>query len=320
MISPTLTPQMASVAASTIDGIISKDIFHTLLVHPLLNAIIAIYKLLTNTQIPFALGFALIILVLVMRKLMDPLYNMQTESSKKMQLVSPLLKKIQEEYKDNKEELSKKTMELYKEHGINPMSGCLPLLVQMPFIFGLYQAVNVLFTSDVNGKLVQNINAVLYSASIHITNIDTNFFGINLGASPSNFGLLSFYMLVPIITALLSYIQFTQTLALVPPVAKSDDSKVTELSKVESKDKKPAADDFQQSFNTQMKFMMPAMIGYFSWQFPVGLALYWNITTVYSIVQYLQNKKNNVAVGTLIEDNVNIVKKHDKKLSEIKVK
>lgn len=268
---------MATQAAHTIDGLVGHNLFQVLFVYPLINVLAAIHNVLGSLHIPYALGFAIIILVLILRKLSDPLYKSQMENSKKMQEIQPELKKLQTEYKDNKEELSKKTMELYKEKNINILAGCLPALIQIPIFLALYQAISIFFTVDVNGKLLTNINSVLYSKLIYFNTIDPHFFGINLGLAPSNFGYISPFILVPILTGYLTYVQFTQSMPKAQPTSPSENQ-----------------DDMQQAMNTQMKFMMPAMIGYFAYSFPLGLSLYWNITTIYSIVQYIQmNKKTH---------------------------
>ena len=83
----------------------------------------------------------IIILFSVLTKLMFyPLTRTSTRSMKKMQLMQPKIKAIQEKYKDNQEKQSKATMELYKKEKVNPMAGCLPLLLQMPVFVALYQA------------------------------------------------------------------------------------------------------------------------------------------------------------------------------------
>ncbi|MBF8984425.1 membrane protein insertase YidC [Lutibacter sp. B2] len=83
-------------------------------------------------------GFAIILFTLVIKFLLLPLTMHQMKSTKSMSEVQPKLKALQEKYKNDKEKLNVKTMELYKEHKVNPMGGCLPLLIQMPVLFGLF--------------------------------------------------------------------------------------------------------------------------------------------------------------------------------------
>ena len=83
-------------------------------------------------------GFSIIILTLLIRVIMLPLYGKQIKYSARMAEVQPKLQEIQTRYAHDKETMNQKTMELYQKEGVNPTSGCLPLLIQTPIIFGLY--------------------------------------------------------------------------------------------------------------------------------------------------------------------------------------
>lgn len=90
-------------------------------------------------------GWAIIIVTIIVRILLLPLMIKQTKSTKAMQLIQPEMKKIQEKYKSKdaqtRQKLQQAQMELFQKHGVNPLAGCFPLLVQMPIIFGIYQAI-----------------------------------------------------------------------------------------------------------------------------------------------------------------------------------
>ena len=90
-------------------------------------------------------GIAIILLTMLVRGLMFPLGRKQALSAQKMQSLQPLLKELQEKYKEDKEKLTKETFALYKRHGVNPVSGCLPALIQLPIFVGLWQALNTSF-------------------------------------------------------------------------------------------------------------------------------------------------------------------------------
>ena len=87
-------------------------------------------------------GIAIILLTILVRALMFPLGRKQALAAKKMQELQPLLKDIQQKYKDDKEKQTKETFALYKKHGVNPVGGCLPALIQLPIFVGLWQALN----------------------------------------------------------------------------------------------------------------------------------------------------------------------------------
>jgi YidC/Oxa1 family membrane protein insertase len=83
-------------------------------------------------------GVAIIMLTILVRLVLFPLFQKQLTASAQMRKLNPFLKEIQEKYKDQPEEYQKKTMELYQKHKVNPLGGCLPTLVQFPVMIALY--------------------------------------------------------------------------------------------------------------------------------------------------------------------------------------
>lgn len=96
---------------------------------------------LTGRNQNYSYALALLIITIIFKGVTTPLSHAQYKSMKEMQKIQPLVKQLQEKYKDNQQELGKKMMDLYKEHGVNPLSGCLPLLIQMPMMIYLYRYV-----------------------------------------------------------------------------------------------------------------------------------------------------------------------------------
>ena len=107
------------------------DIFYL----PLFNLLIFFYEL---PFIDFAL--AIIIFTIVIRTVLAPVFIRQIRSQKEMQRMQPLIREVQRKHKGNRQKVSEETMALYREHGVNPAAGCLPVLVQLPILFALYQA------------------------------------------------------------------------------------------------------------------------------------------------------------------------------------
>lgn len=101
-----------------------------------LGALLKLIFDLTNNY-----GLSIILFTIVTKLLTLPLTLKQNKSMKELQEIQPKLKKLQEKYKNDKEQLNIKTMELYKEHNISPFGGCLPLLIQFPIIIGLFAAI-----------------------------------------------------------------------------------------------------------------------------------------------------------------------------------
>ncbi len=245
--------------------------FDVFLVFPLINVLVATYHLLVFLNIPFALGFAIIVLTVLIRVVLYPFTSAQLKAAKKMQGVSHYIAGLKEKHKGDSKRIQAETMKLYKEHGINPAAGCLPLLVQMPIIFALY---NVLQKAvDSSPTVLTYINSVLYSPSLHLTKIwDPSFFGVSLGRSPwDTAGPV--VLLVPIITGAL---QFVQSKMMLPQTSTSD----------KKPDKKN--EDFATAFQTQSTYIFPVMIAFFSVTLPLGLSLYWNTFSVFGIIQQYQ--------------------------------
>ena len=93
-------------------------------------------------------GLAIILLTVVIKMILYPLTAKQIQSMKAMQILQPKLKKLQEKYKDNPQLMQQKLAALYKDAGVNPLAGCLPMLIQMPILMGMYYA---LFNFDYGG-------------------------------------------------------------------------------------------------------------------------------------------------------------------------
>ncbi len=102
---------------------------------PLFNLLIFLYDL---PIIDFAL--AIIIFTIVIRTILAPLFVRQIRSQKEMQRMQPLVREIQRKHKGNRQKVTEETMALYKEHGVNQFGGCLPVVLQLPILFALYQA------------------------------------------------------------------------------------------------------------------------------------------------------------------------------------
>jgi YidC/Oxa1 family membrane protein insertase len=88
-------------------------------------------------------GIAILVVTLIVRIIVFPLMMKQIRYQKVMQSIQPELAKIREKYKDDKEKINAETMKVFQQYGANPFSGCLPIIVQMPILFALYQAITV---------------------------------------------------------------------------------------------------------------------------------------------------------------------------------
>jgi YidC/Oxa1 family membrane protein insertase len=144
-------------------------------------------------------------------------------------------------------------------------------------------------------KTIIEINKALYFSFLKINSIDSRFFGLDLVKSPKLAGAW-YYLLIPLVTGILQYFQAQASM---PPTSGNKTSAVGLSKKVgqtaEVKDKKDDSGDFQKAMNTQMKYIFPLMIGWFSYSLPIGLALYWNIFSIMGIMQYKKvNDKSKI--------------------------
>ncbi len=263
------------------------NIFEILLIQPTVNSILFFYNIFQNIGLPFAFGFSLIALTVSVRLLLHPFFHQQIKMTKKMEEVKPQMAKLTEKHKDDKKKLVEEQSKLYKEMGINPAMGCLFAIVQLPIFISLYQVLTKFVGNGHNmSHIVADINKYAYATWLKVQSLDPNFFGINLWVMPSQFQQHGyFYLVIPLITAALQYFQ----------VALSTPSQKPALATTNKEEKKSGADDMQAAMMTQMKYIFPVMIGYFSFTLPVGLSLYWDIFSIFSIVQYvIYNKKNKI--------------------------
>ena len=193
-----------------------------------------------------------------------------------MQRVAPHINALKDKHKGDAKKIQEETMKLYKEHGVNPAAGCVPLLIQIPVIWSLYRvlttAVNVNALKDIT-----SLNHVLYFSFLKLNHVwDTTMFGLSLGLSPSKLiAITPFVLLVPFITGVL---QFILSKMMMP-----EDILDAQIEIAKTTPKKE--DDFQAAFQKQSLFIFPVMIGFFSFSLPLGLSLYWNTFSVFGIIQ-----------------------------------
>lgn len=225
-------------------------------IDPVLHVLVWLYQVGGNN-----LGFAIITFTLLFRGLLVPLSIPSLKSQKKMRALKPHLTKLKAQYGHDKMLFQQKQMELYKEYDINPMSGCLPYLLQFGVLIVLYNA----------------LNYVLHTAQVFGVEIQTQFFGLNL-VKPDPTKIL------PILSGVT---QLVLSMMILPGVEHHDlvpdSSKNAEVKKVNAQE--TDVQEMAESMQKQMVFMMPVMTGIFALNFPSGLAMYWVTTTLFSIIQ-----------------------------------
>lgn len=256
-------------------------LFHSVIYNPLYNLLVFIYNILPVHDF----GVAIILVTIITKLILVPLSKKQIESQKKMAIIQPKVKEIQQKHKNDKEKQSKALMELYKTHKANPMSGCLPLIFQLVFLIALYR---VFFNISNAGLTVDQ--ASLYSFVANPGQINQYFLGIVDLSKAVNLSHLTFSDAPHLIlVALAAAAQYFQTKMLMAKQALSQKPKGKEDA------------DFAQIMSKQMLFLGPLLTLFIGIKFPAGLALYWLVSTGFMIAQqYLIEKKEKetVAIST----------------------
>ena len=195
-------------------------------------------------------GIVIILLTITVRLVLTPLTISQTRSMARMQKFQPELQELQKKFKDDKQKLQQETMAFYKKNNVNPLAGCLPLLLQLPVFFALFQALrtpsqivtNVLGVPYIPVYLFGNIKNVI----ANIPNIKFNFLWLNLNEKDP------FFILVILMVA-------TMFLS-------------TKMTTTDPKQK-------------MITYAMPLVFGVISWNMPSGILIYWVTTNIWSIGQ-----------------------------------
>jgi YidC/Oxa1 family membrane protein insertase len=238
-------------------------LWDTIIIKPFINLLLWIYSLVGN------FGVAVIIFTTLTRVILWPLTAKQIKSSTAMQALQNDKRyiEIQTKYKNDKERLAQEQMKLYQEMKINPMSSCLPLLIQFPIIIGLYQAlIQSLASAPID---LLNLSRHLYTNLLKVSEIlplNSKFLWMDMGSPERlfipglNFGIPVFAIIVVITTYISSKI-------ITPP-------------------QQPGANDQGAMMTKMMNLYMPVLMGWLAWSLQSGLALYFVVTNLIQIAQY----------------------------------
>jgi YidC/Oxa1 family membrane protein insertase len=206
-------------------------------------------------------GIAIILMTIMVKLITFPLNNKQIQSAKRMQVLQPEMKKIQQKYQDDKEKQNQAMSEFMRENNMNPLAGCLPLLVQFPILIGIFrllrEADKFLDMSTINPYLFQKAELIDLLA---VPNVSFDNF----------LSQISIYYVFPLIAGATTYIYSKMSMS---------------------------ADSSQK----MMLYMMPIMITVFSFSFPIGLVIYWIMNNLFSIGQHklivrLDDQKDETAL------------------------
>lgn len=235
--------------------------WETIIVYPIAKALVWLANAIGAIGIPFSMGWAIILITIIIKVATLPLTRKQLQSQKAMQELQPKLKELQDKYGKDRQKLSEEQMKLYKEAGVNPMGGCLPLLVQMPILWGLYQALYAVASTD----LVTPAQRVFFWIPDLFRPTLTEGTGwLGKSFQEQDWGTLFAYVSLPVIMLVTQLILQKMSQAPKDPKGRTDP---------------------QSQMMGQMMFFMPIMFGYITLGLPSGLTLYWTVSNVLSLIQ-----------------------------------
>jgi len=210
-------------------------------------------------------GWSIIIFTIIVKAALVPLTIKQLKSTKEMQKIQPELKKLQDKYKNDKEQLNVKQMELYKEHNINPFAGCLPLLIQFPIIIALFtvlrEPLQYVFMGDAGAYMDAIGQSFLWLKDLS----QPDLLGSMIPGLPEV--VAGFPGILPLTSALLTYFSFSTM----------------------------NSGQAENQMTKSMKLVMPVMILMWGTSFSAGLILYWTVSNAFQLVQQtlIQGVKKN---------------------------
>jgi YidC/Oxa1 family membrane protein insertase len=242
--------------------------WNLLIVDPMTNALLYIYSLLGQN-----FGLAIIVFTLIVRLITYPLTARQTKSMQALQELqkSDKWQNMQKKFKDDKEKLAQEQMKLYQEAGVNPFGSCFPTLIQFPIIIGLYQSISAAL-STTPLQLV-TLSQRIYSSFPNISSIvplKSHFLWMDLSQPERLYLPFLPDFGIPLLAILVVITSYFQTKLMSPTTGGDDQS--AQMSKM-------------------MNMYMPFLMGWLSYSFPAGLAVYFVTSNLSTIVQYaLQGK------------------------------
>lgn len=228
-----------------------------------------IYNLIPGHDI----GLAIIGLTIVVKAILYPLSKKSLQGQKALQGLQPKLEALKKQYANDKEGLSKAMMELYRQEKVNPLSSCLPLLIQLPFFWAIFRV----FSDELSGKATTLLYSFVYHPGV---------------MNPISFGFLDFSKPNIILAILAGASQFLQ--------AKMMPMKQAPVNNSATKDENMMA-----AMNKQMLYFMPVFTVFICLSLPSGLAFYWFFSTVLTILQqWYMFRNDNKPDSKVIEGEV----------------
>ncbi|HZR44162.1 MAG TPA: YidC/Oxa1 family membrane protein insertase [Ktedonobacteraceae bacterium] len=237
------------------------NLFNLIFTFPILNVLVLLDHLFND----FALS--IVVLTLIIRLVLVPVTLQQLKSMKANQALQPQMAELRKKYAKDQQAQARAMQALYKEYGINPLAGCLPMLIQLPVLYGLFYALSTVVRSTTHN--VNDINQHLYPFIPHYTkfpNIDFNWFTFLSASWHFPLSNPDPTHVLPILAGLATFIQLRMSQPKTAPGTQA------------------STDPTAQSMKS-MQYIMPLITVFFGWTFPAGLALYWTVSSVFQVIQ-----------------------------------
>ena len=226
------------------------------------------------------IGIAIILMTLIVRTALIPLFRRQIVSTKRMQLIQPELKELQKRYKGDRAKYSAAQMELFKERGINPASGCVPLLLQLPLLMIIYSVISQGLTNPnpqamftffglhlVDYTCVNNLGTAAYNAYEPCIKTTVAWLGnVDISVKQVLFPDIPFLSWFSVLAAASALLQLVQSRMTMPPST-------------------AAFSDQNSKVQRQLVLFLPLISLAYGGFLPAGLFIYWIVTTIFGIAQ-----------------------------------
>lgn len=238
-----------------------RKMFRTIITQPLFNLLVFLVDRIPN----HSLGWAVVAMTLLVRLILLFPNQKAMKSQRKLQKLQPEIQALKKKHGKNQQAMAMGTMALYKQHKVNPMSSCLPIFLQMPFLLGIYFVVRDGISPQFQGLLYA------FQSKVDLSMVNNAFFGLDLSV-PNIWAL-------PVIVGVAQF--FAMRLA-IPQTKKESPAKKV------SKKKKSTEPDMAEQMQQMQKMMIwifPFMIAFFTATFPAGVGIYWLTSTVFGIAQ-----------------------------------
>lgn len=236
-----------------------STIYHAILWEPIFNAFVWVYTLL-----PFRdAGVAIVLVTLIIQVVLLPLRVLTKKNQERMSALQPKIKEIEERHRNNSEAKGRAMMELYREFKVNPFSGCLLVLVQIPILFAIFDVFRKGFETDQLNRLYS------FVSKPEVLN-------------PIGFGLINLSepnIYIGVLGAAIQFLQMKIGMPALPAISKT-----------------PSSSDIPHLMQKQMVYIIPIVVLISSFQLISALMVYWTISNIFNIIQdgivWFRKRKN----------------------------